>query len=102
MTDESTEDTGTLDTSEPAQAARRAAMQARLSEAGVHTVSELSPLFGKTVTYDGVAGRICYVDNAGEWFGCDLEDGRRPYGRIAQLEDAGDGAFAFTTPEGGV
>jgi hypothetical protein len=87
-----------LDTSEPAQAARRQAMQARLAEAKVGSVSELSPLFGKPIAYDGVAGTICYVDDKGERFACDLSDGRRPWGSTAGLVEA-DGAFTFTTPK---
>lgn len=88
----------TLDTSDEAQDARRAAMATRLAAAGVDTVSELSPFHGRAITYDGVAGTVIYVHDTEDRFAADLLDSRRVWGATSALVDAG-GLLTFTTPE---
>lgn len=88
-----------LDTSEEAQAPRRAAMLARLQQAEVETVSELSPLHERAIIYDGVAGAVIYIHDTEDRFAADLIDGRRVWGTTSELVDA-DGLLTFTNVEG--
>lgn len=88
-----------LDTSDDAQDARRAAMATRLADAGVVTVSELSPFHGRAIVYDGVAGAVVYVHDTEDRFAADLLDGRRAWGVTSALVDA-DGLLTFTNAEG--
>lgn len=87
-----------LDTSDEAQTLRREAMIARLTEAGVSTVSELSPLHGRPIEYDGVAGTVFYVHDSEDRFAADLIDGRRVWGTTSLVVDGA--VLAYTTPEG--
>lgn len=72
-------------------------MLARMAQAGVKRVSELSTLHGQPITYDGVAGTIDYVGSGR--FRCTLPGGRQPWGLIEDLVEDGTG-FTYTTPEG--
>lgn len=86
-----------LDTSEDAQAARIAAMAARLKEAGVERVSELSTTyFDRAVKVDGVAGRVAFVSDDEARVGVDLEDGRRVWIETAELGGSPERGFTFS------
>lgn len=77
---------------------RGKSMAARLAEAGVTRVSELSQLYGARVTFDGEVGTIDYV-GANGLFRVTLPSGRQPYGQVEALQPDGEG-FTYTTPEG--
>ena len=86
-----------LDISDEAQDARRAAMAERLLLAGVETVSELSPFYGRAILFDGQPAIVIYeVD--GRFSARYDADGRRPWGATADIVDA-DGVLTYASPE---
>jgi hypothetical protein len=69
-----------------------------MKEKGVETASELHPLFGARVTYDGAPGTIDYA--VGTRFRCTLDgEPRQPWGDIADLKVDGDHSYSYTTPK---
>ena len=86
------------DTSDEAQAARQEAMAERMADAAAETVSELSPLFGRAIVVDGVAGIVAYVHDTEDRASADLLDTRRVWFRTSLVQD--DGAMLTATTEG--
>jgi len=87
-----------FDTSDEAQEARIAAMADRMAAADATTVSELSPLCGRAIVVDGVAGIVTYVHDTEDRASADLLDTRRVWFRTSLVQD--DGTMLTATTEG--
>lgn len=88
----------TYDTSDEAQAARQEAMAGRMADADAETVSELSPLYGRAIVVDGVAGIVTYVHDTEDRASAELLDTRRVWFHTSQVHD--DGSMLTATTEG--
>ena len=88
----------TFDTSDEAQEARIAAMAERMAAVDATTASELSPLCGRAIVVDGVAGIVTYVHDTEDRASADLLDTRRVWFHPSQAHD--DGAMLTATTEG--